>query len=213
MRGSNFIDKTGKKFGRLSVLSIAEKVNGRLYYHCKCDCGCTKKVQGGHLRDKDSGTKSCGCLWTELQRKRHTKHGLSHTRLYHIWDAMKRRCNNPSHRNFKYYGGRGVTVCEEWMADFVVFYNWANQNGYKDTLELDRIDVNGNYEPCNCRWITHKGQNRNRTNNKWITIDGETKCLQEWLDLYHVNLKCYFKRLNRGWDENTAILTSVKKRI
>lgn len=108
------------------------------------------------------------------------KHGLIHHRLYRIWGCMKTRCLNKNDEHFPLYGGRGITICDEWKHDFQAFYDWAMANGYQDNLTIDRIDVNGNYEPSNCRWLTRQEQNFNKRNTIFVTLNGETKSLAEW---------------------------------
>lgn len=123
---------------------------------------------------------------------------------------MKQRCSNPKNTNYKHYGKRGITVCKEWL-NFKPFYNWALSNGYEDSLSIDRIDVNGNYEPNNCRWVDNKTQSLNRTNNRIININGEDKTLTEWCDIYNIDKKLVYDRLERDWDEVRAIITPPKK--
>lgn len=108
------------------------------------------------------------------------KHGKRKTRLYRIWANMKTRCYNPNYTQYKDYGGRGITVCNEWKNDFQAFYDWSISNGYNDILQIDRIDNNKSYEPSNCRWVDRKTQGRNKRNNRNYTINGETHCLSEW---------------------------------
>lgn len=108
------------------------------------------------------------------------KHGLSYTRLYRIWHKMKDRCYNKNDNRYKNYGARGIKICEEWKNDFLSFYTWACNNGYKDTLSIDRIDNNSDYYPGNCRWTTTKEQTRNRTTNVWVEYKGSKKVVSDW---------------------------------
>ena len=133
--------------------------------------------------------KSCGCYHIKRVREGNTKHGLRATRLYNIWRDIKRRTLNPKHKHYKYYGGRGITICEEWL-DVQNFYNWATTNGYSDELSLDRIDNNGDYEPNNCRWTTQTIQTRNKRaykNNtsgyKGVSYDKRTGNYQTYIHI------------------------------
>ena len=151
----------GQHFGRLTVLERTI-IKNRGFYICKCECGNTTTVRIDAL--KTGKTKSCGCIIREQARSGNNrrKHGMWNTRLHRIWGAMKTRCHNPNCERFPDYGGRGIEVCEEWKNNFQAFYDWATANGYKDELTIDRINVNGNYEPSNCRWATIKEQNNNK---------------------------------------------------
>lgn len=137
------------------------------------------------------------------------------TRLYAVWMTMKQRCENPNNNNYAKYGARGIKVCDEWHT-FTVFKEWAYANGYDDTAPkgqctIDRIDVNGNYEPSNCRWVDNKTQGNNRTNNRIITLDGVSHTLTEWCDVYNIPIKNVAARVhNCGWSYEKAITTPLK---
>lgn len=157
-------DKKGMRFGRLVVVEQAERPSGsrdpQRFWRCLCDCGKETVVAGGNL---GRNTKSCGCARTE---SRPITHGYAshkiYNRLYHTWNSIKYRCYNPGSKDYKNYGARGVSMCDAWRRDFLAFQEWALANGYAENLTIDRIDVNGNYEPSNCRWATVAEQNRNK---------------------------------------------------
>lgn len=180
---------------------------------CQCDCGNEVTVSGNRLRS--GNTKSCGCLRRELVSKRFKTHGAGKTRLYRIWRGMRQRCNNPKHKYYKNYGGRGILVCSEWDS-FEAFHDWADCNGYDESAPsgnctLDRIDSDGNYCPVNCRFVSMKEQQNNKTNNLNITIDGQTKTLSEWVEEYGINYFTVYNRLERGWDPELAVTTPVRE--
>lgn len=159
------IDLLNQKFGRLTVIRKAGKTNQNAQlWECVCECGQHTFTTTARLRK--GKTRSCGCLHLETLRTATYKHGGGGTRLYYSWYAMVDRCNNPKNKRFHRYGGRGISVCEEWEKDFSVFREWAMKNGYSDDLSIDRIDNDGNYEPSNCKWSTAKEQANNRSTNK-----------------------------------------------
>lgn len=127
-------------------------------------------------------------------------HGGTHTRLYRVWCAMKERCGNPNCRSYKHYGAKGISVCDEWATDFASFRSWAMANGYADDLTIDRIDCKGNYEPGNCRFVTTAVQNRNYSRNRFVTYNGQTKCVADWADEFGLNRATVLWRINAGKD-------------
>lgn len=141
------------------------------------------------------------------------RHGGSSNRLYSIWTNMKTRCYNKNSPKYKVYGARGITVCETWKNSYIVFKEWAITHGYSDCLTLDRIDVNGNYEPSNCRWLSVKQQENNRTNNRLITYKGETKTMSEWAEYLGISYNCLQMRLNTyGYSVEEAFESKKYKR-
>lgn len=177
------------------------------YWRCKCLCGNKDEfvVDGKMLRS--GNTLSCGCV-----RKEHhpQKHGGCHTKLYMVWMAMRKRCYNPNDVDYPRYGGRGILVCKEWNDDYSSFNCWAHSNGYTDGLEIDRIDNDGNYEPSNCRWITHKEQYNNRSTNIWIEYNGERKRLLDLCDMSGLDHRVVYSRYRNGWSAEEIIGTPYK---
>lgn len=200
----------GEKFFRLTVKEVVKDrdSSGRSRIRWKVLCDCGKEILVVPYRIVSGQQKSCGCYSVELARERATIHGESNTRLFSIWVNMRDRCNNEKNKRYKRYGGRGIKVCKEWQDNYLSFANWARENGYSDLLTIDRIDVNGNYEPNNCRWADMKTQQRNRTDNRLIKLDGETKTLAEWCEIYGNNYSMVYNRISEmGWDEEKAIKT------
>lgn len=211
------MDLTGMRFGRL----VAIKPDGRMYNHaawlCRCDCGNFRRHV---VNDLTSGRIiSCGCYQREQVGKRmraqKTTHGGRRTRLYTVWASMKRRCSSMTCKEYHLYGGRGIKVCEEWM-DFEKFRKWANEHGYVENADrgsctLDRINVDGDYCPDNCRWVDQKTQSNNRRKQKWIEIDGIVKTLSEWADISGISYSTIQYRLGKGWDAKKAIFQPSKK--
>lgn len=203
-------DLTGQKFGRLTVIGLDESRQTRkTYWICQCECGGIKSARSDSLLC--GAIKSCGCLHNETAArnvaKNHT-HKQSSTRLYKIWQGMKRRCNDKNTACYDRYGGRGIKVCDEWNNSFEPFFKWAMNNGYSEELSLDRIDNNGNYEPNNCKWSTNQEQCNNRRSNIKITIGNATKTLTEWCNIFEVDYNTVLSRYNRYPDQTIEELFS-----
>lgn len=212
----NFIDITGQKFRRLYVVCFVG-LNHRkeAVWQCKCDCGNEINVRSHPLRT--GHTKSCGCLKREEEKKRNEhphkiKHRLSKSRLHNIWCNMKARCYNSNHPHYSDYGGRGITVCQEWLDDFMNFYNWSMENGYSDDLSIDRINNDKGYSPDNCRWVKNVIQANNKRNNKFIKYKGETKTIHEFSREYNIDYSCLRWRIENGWDVEKALTTPSQRK-
>lgn len=154
-------DLRGYKFGKLTVVSFSHMIGKHSYWKCICECGNEHTVRSDCL--KNGLVKSCGCLNTNDREK---PDSIKKHKLYRVYWGMKQRCYNPNQKHYNRYGGRGITVCDEWRNDFQAFYDWSMSHGYKEGLTIDRIDNDGNYEPSNCRWVTQAEQNLNKTQRK-----------------------------------------------
>ena len=189
----------GKKFGRLTVIGMDDRPSRKTYWICQCECGNIKSVRSDGLTQ--GMVKSCGWLKKEQDKINLTanhSHKQSGTRLYQIWIGMKDRCYNIHNLRYHRYGGRGIEVCEEWKNNFENFYNWAIKNGYSDTLTIDRIDNNGNYDGSNCRWSSIKEQCNNRSTNINITIGNSTRTLTEWCDIFELDYRKIHARYTKN---------------
>lgn len=184
-------DITGKKFGNLTAV---KKIDSK-YWLFKCDCGKEKKIKKTNV--VCGITKSCGCLWYKEVALGNKKHGMSKTRLYECWRDMRNRCYLKTRYDYKRYGGRGIVVCDEWKNKFEPFYDWAINNGYKDYLTIDRIDVNGNYCPENCRWATKKEQALNRRTTVFVEYNGEKHSLKDWAIIFKKPSWAWYNKLKR----------------
>ncbi len=188
-------ESVGKKYGRLTVLRIYRRLS-KTYAVCLCDCGKIHEAALNNLRRKKLGVVSCRCHIKELTSKRSLKHGSCFTTEYKSWSGMKDRCLNPLCRGWSKYGGRGITVCERWSASFEDFLEDMGRKPSGTTL--DRRDNDGPYSPENCRWATATEQQRNRGNNRRITINGVTKLLCEWSEEFGISKQLIRKRISKG---------------
>lgn len=195
-------DLTNQKFGRLTAVKFAYRDHfNHARWLCVCECGNEKIIDGGSLTS--GKTRSCGCLNIEQLHKKgfesnRAKHCLWGTRIYRIWKCIKTRCYNSNTKDYELYGGRGIKVCDEWKDSFPAFMKWSFENGYDNTKSIDRINVNGDYEPSNCRWATAKQQANNKRNNHFITIGEETKTVTEWIEVSGICKATFYQRLRAG---------------
>lgn len=213
----NSKDITNETFGRLTaVRKIGMSKNHHSLWLCECGCGEHNNVIVDIYDLIKGHTKSCGCLKKEASRnngkkardkirEKSTKHNGTHTRLYNIWTGMRQRCDNPNATDFSDYGGRGIKCCLEWY-DFVNFRDWALSHGYNDNLSLDRIDCNGNYCPCNCKWSTTIEQARNKRNTLYITVANETHTICEWAEITGIEYRTLKYRFQHGWSEDEMFM-------
>lgn len=198
----------GDVFTRLTVVSRAHSdKHGYIHWNCICECGAEKTVCSHELRS--GKTKSCGCIRFTPRTHGHTQtsNGKRITPEYQAWIDMRRRCSNRKHVSYDIYGGRGISVCEKWSS-FEMFYE--DMGPRPDGMSLDRIDVNGNYEPNNCRWATQTQQSRNRRNNRFVEYNGISMCLSEWAEALGFTYHILKDRLSRGWSIDRAFNTPLR---
>lgn len=197
------IDLKGHIYGDLEVIRIVVDEPGRKKkWLCKCKCGNECIVAGSNLRN--GHTKRCSECGYKMTSKKNMVHGKTRTKLYYVWRGILNRCENKKFKSFLDYGARGISVCEDWH-DPKKFFEWAEESGYHDGLEIDRKDTNGNYCPDNCRWITRKENANNKRNNKIIEHNGESKTLAEWARYYDVNYKNLSRNLKKGYSLEEAV--------
>lgn len=187
-------DLTRKKFGRLTAIKPTKERNRGIVWECKCDCGKTVYVGANTL--SQGGKKSCGCLYNETRGR--MKHGKHKDRIYFAYGSMIQRCTNESNPEYRNYGARGITICDEWLGEygFEKFYDWAIRSGYSENLTIDRINVNGNYEPSNCRWTDILRQQNNKRNNHYISFNGKTQSMADWAREIGISYSALSARIN-----------------
>lgn len=194
------IDLTGQKFGKLLAIKESGRKGKHIAWLCRCDCGTKKSVLATNLTYGNS--KSCGCGQREAAGNMNKSHGFSNTRLYSIYKGIKQRCYNPKNPAYKYYGERGIKMCDEWYNSFISFREWALACGYKDEpsfgkYTLDRISPEGNYEPYNCRWATIAKQQNNKLNSVFIVIGNNKKTVAEWATQNKTNKQTLYSKIYR----------------
>lgn len=210
-------DLTGRKFGRLTVTGFhGRNKYGQPIWACKCDCGNTSRVTSSDLRS--GKTLSCGCLWKERIMEAKTTHGMAHSEVYAEYNNMKKRCYNKNAHNYKYYGGRGIKMCDRWRNDIREFYNDVSRlpDFGEEGRTLDRIDNDGDYEPNNVRWATHKEQSMNRrprTCSRLYEYNGKTRSLKEISNITGIPYSTLINRILNGWDPEMAFNTAVQEKF
>ena len=218
---TNIDEFIGKKFGKLTIIEFSHKKqkyasNGKkngndFYYKCKCDCGNETISRIADL--KKGKASSCGCYRverTKITNKKYESNEFWDTKLYKTYSKIKDRCFNKNCKHYDNYGGRGITMCEEWRNNYQLFYNWAIANGYKEGLSIDRINNNGNYEPSNCRFATSTVQNNNKRSNFYITYNGKTQTAKQWADELGIKYTTLKSRLViLKWSVEKALTTPV----
>lgn len=208
----------GQKFSRLTVIGFEKKKPPQRGWNWAVRCDCGKEFAADPYAVKSGNTKSCGCLKNEVagsRLRRYTHNTYVHKRLYEILSGIKKRCNNPNSPRYKDYGGRGIKVCDEWtnlVNGWDNFVDWAYANGYNDTLTIERKDVNGDYCPENCCWVTRKAQASNKRETRWIVYKGE--CVQLRALCERIGLRYYtiYDRIYKsGWPVEKAIETKSQQ--
>jgi hypothetical protein len=196
-------DIANNRFGKLTAISYLHKG----LWNCTCDCGSKTIQQSSAMRE--GRVVSCGCYGKTLGHLNAT-HGMSLTKEYKVWQQMKKRCLDKKDKSFSNYGGRGISVCEKWINSFECFI--SDIGGRPNGMSLDRIDVNGNYEPSNCRWASMKTQARNKTNNQIITFNGVSACLSEWEEITGIKHGTIRRRIKNGWSIEDALSVNVDRK-
>lgn len=206
--GRKLIDLSGRRFGRLTVIRKAERhAEGTWKWECACDCGGSKVCRGYSLVRGD--TRSCGCLQREHSRPTARRHGMSGTKMYGVWKSMLQRVRNGNDASYGNYGGRGIRVCDRWLV-FENFY--ADMGEPPPETSIDRIDVNGDYEPGNCRWVDKKTQCRNRRNNKKVTVKGVTRTLSEWVEITGIHKSTLLNRISKNWQQDRILEPATRRK-
>lgn len=202
---------TGRVFGELTVVQeVKERKNKKIQWTCRCKCGREVQVSGGNLISGNS--TSCGYCGKYGKKWSHpTTHHAKERRLYMVWVNMKHRTQDVRDRYYNIYGGRGITVCDEWLNDYDAFASWALDNGYQDDLTIDRIDGDIGYSPGNCRWVDIKTQINNRRNCRYVFINGEKMTATQAAERYGVPSQRVLSRLKRGWSDHDAVFAEKRK--
>ena len=213
-------DLCGERFGKLLVEKyLYTNKRRKAVWKCKCDCGNYIEVPSERL--STGNTRSCGCLHIESSRnnikraiEKQTKYKTEAEKIiYKTFNGIMKRCYNKKCKAYKNYGERGIKVCEEWLKDNSLFYTWSLNNGWKKGLSIDRIDVNGNYEPNNCRWVSNLIQQNNKRNNKYLTFKGETHTEAEWSRILNIPLGTIADRIRRGYPIEKVLNNKYTRKV
>ena len=193
-------DHTGERYGHWLILRRGTKPK---YWLCRCDCGEVREVNIDNMKTG----KSTNCIKCQAKKtaKRMTTHGETETHLYYVWYSMRKRCSCRSSKSYKDYGARGISVCEEWNNSFEAFRDFAKAKGYKEGLQIDRVDNDGNYCPENCRFVTHAENSRNTRRNKRVVYHGEEYTLPALANIKHLSAGLVAERIRRGWSVEEAV--------
>lgn len=199
-----FKDISGQRFGRLTAIHKADSLNGHTRWLCQCDCGNECIVHRSSLLT--GNTTSCGCYKRENAKKLYSSVRQNDKHLYAVWNGIKQRCYNKNSISYKNYGGRGITMDDEWATNYESFYNWAMRSGYKRGLQIDRKNVDGNYCEENCRFVNLEVQANNKRNIKFYEINGISKSLPEWCREYNMDYYLVRQRVFKlGWNIEKAL--------
>jgi hypothetical protein len=197
----------GQRFGRLTLVKeLGPNAHGSIVWRCHCDCGNDTMVTASNLRS--GNTISRGCFHKERQHEAPLRHGMKGTRVYNAWINMRQRCTNPARKEWENYGGRGISVCDDWMVSFDAFLQDMGEP--QEGMTLDRFDVNGDYEPGNCRWASYQAQGRNTRDNRMVTYQSRTQSLADWADELGIAYWTLHVRFRRGWSTERALSTPTR---
>ncbi len=206
----NYSQFIGQKINRLTITNVIKsKIT---LFETICECGNNYQCNAHHVMVNH--TKSCGCLLREVTAKRCKTHGLVKHPIYRMFNDIKARCSCIKSTSYKNYGARGISICKEWENDFMLFYNWCLNNGWRKDLQIDRKNNDGNYEPDNCRFITRKENCNNRRNNKYIKYNGEILTVSQWSDKTGITAPSIYCRLNKSkWSIEKALTTPTNSYV
>lgn len=206
--GRKAIDLTGLVFGRTTGVSLAEPKGRNRRWNCKCSCGTAHVARAGDLLRGD--TKSCGCLRIEVAKVAFVTHGGVYLKEYAVWCGMKQRCLYKNHKAYLRYGGRGISVADEWLSFDKFYEDMGPRPSQQHSIE--RIDNNGDYCKSNCVWATRKEQQANTSRSRVLTLNGEAKTMSEWADSTGLSYYVIRSRKQRGWSDEKTLITQLMRR-